>query len=57
MDEACSMLERNKNASKIFVPKPEGNRPCGRTRYRWEDNIRMNLKATGLRTGDSGELL
>jgi hypothetical protein len=28
----------------ILVGKPEGNRPHGRLRLRWEDNIRMGLR-------------
>ena len=27
--------------------RPEGNRPLGRPRRRWEDNIRMDLKEVG----------
>ena len=27
--------------------KPEGKRPLGRSRYRWEDNTKMNLKDVG----------
>jgi hypothetical protein len=27
----------------VLVRKPEGNRPLGRPRRRWEDNIRMDL--------------
>jgi len=30
-----------------LVGKPEGKRPLGRTRLRWEDNIKMNLKKVG----------
>jgi hypothetical protein len=33
---------------KVLVGKPEGRRPIGRTRRRWEDGIRMDLKETGL---------
>jgi hypothetical protein len=33
---------------KVLVVKPEGNRPLGRPRSRWEDGIRMDLKETGL---------
>jgi len=33
-----------RNAFKIMVGKPEGRRPFGRPRYRWEDNIRMDLR-------------
>jgi hypothetical protein len=35
------------NAYRIFVEKPEGKRPLGRPRRRWEDNIRMNLRELG----------
>jgi hypothetical protein len=27
--------------------KPEGKRPLGRSRHRWEDNIQMDLRETG----------
>jgi hypothetical protein len=30
-----------------LVGKPEGKRPLGRPRRRWEDNIRMDLKEVG----------
>jgi hypothetical protein len=33
---------------KVLVGKPEGKRPLGRPRCRWEDGIRMNLRETGL---------
>jgi len=29
------------------VRKPEGKRPLGRPRPRWEDNIKMNLQEVG----------
>jgi hypothetical protein len=29
---------------KILVGKPEGKRPLGRSRRRWVDNIKMNLR-------------
>jgi hypothetical protein len=32
------------NVYKILVKKPERERPHGRPRYRWEDNIRMDLR-------------
>jgi hypothetical protein len=28
----------------FFVGKPEGRRPLGRPRCRWEDNIKMDLR-------------
>jgi hypothetical protein len=33
---------------KVLVGKPEGRRPLGRPRRRWEDGIRMNLREIGL---------
>jgi hypothetical protein len=33
---------------KVLVGKPEGKRPLGRQRRRWEDGIRMDLRETGL---------
>jgi len=27
---------------RVFVVKPEGKRPLGRPRHRWEDNIKMD---------------
>jgi hypothetical protein len=32
------------NAYRVLVGKPEGQRPLGRLRYRWEDNINMDLR-------------
>jgi hypothetical protein len=32
------------NACKILVEKPEGKRPLGRLRYRWVNNIKMDLR-------------
>jgi hypothetical protein len=37
---------------KVLVGKPEGRRPLGRPRHRWEDGIRMDLRETGLRGVD-----
>jgi hypothetical protein len=28
--------------------KPEGKRPLGRLRHRWKDNIKMDLRETGI---------
>jgi hypothetical protein len=36
---------------KVLVGKPEGKRPLGRPRCRWEDRIRMNLREIGLGCG------
>ena len=36
--------------------KPEGKRPLGRPRRRWEDNIKMDLEEVGKVYGDWMEL-
>jgi len=30
-----------------LLGKPEGNRPLGRPRHRWEDNIKMDIQEAG----------
>ena len=32
---------------RVLVGKPEGNRPLGKPRRRWEDNIKMDLQEVG----------
>jgi hypothetical protein len=32
---------------RVLVGKPEGKRPLGRPRRRWEDNVRMDLQEVG----------
>jgi hypothetical protein len=32
-----------RNAYKILIEKPEGKRPLGRPKHRWEDNIGMDI--------------
>ena len=41
---------------RILVKKPEGKRPLGRPRCRWEDNIKMDLQEVGGGCGDWKEL-
>jgi len=40
----------------FFVGKPEGKRPLGRPRRRWEDNIIMKLQGVGCEGMDWIEL-
>jgi hypothetical protein len=42
--------EEGRSAFKILTGKPTGERPLGRPRRRWEDNIRMDLKEIGINT-------
>jgi len=41
---------------RVLVGKPEGKRPLGRPRRRWEDNIKMDLREVGWVRGDWMEL-
>jgi hypothetical protein len=36
-----------RNAYNILVGRPEGRRPLGRHKHRWEDNIKMDLWEIG----------
>jgi hypothetical protein len=40
------MWER-RGVYKVLVRKPEGKRPLGRPRHRWEDNIKMDIQEMG----------
>jgi hypothetical protein len=40
--------EDRRNAYKILVGKPEEKKPLGRCRLKWEDNIKIYLRQTGL---------
>jgi hypothetical protein len=42
---ACMVEMINKH--KILVGNPEGTKPLGRPRHRWEDNIKMDLREIG----------
>jgi hypothetical protein len=33
---------------RILVGRPEGKKPLGRLRRRWEDNIKMHLREIGI---------
>jgi hypothetical protein len=41
---------------RVLVGKPEGKRPLGRPRRRWEDNIKMDHQEVGGGNGDWMEL-
>jgi hypothetical protein len=47
MGRACSTNGEKRNAYRILVGKPVGKRPLGRTRRRWMDNIKMDLREIG----------
>jgi len=41
---------------RVLLGKPEGKRPMGRPRHRWEDNIKMDLQEVGCGVMDLIEL-
>jgi hypothetical protein len=46
-------MGERKGVYRVMVGKPEGKRPLGRPRHRWEDNIKMDIQAVdvGVWTG------
>ncbi|KAJ4444158.1 hypothetical protein ANN_05947 [Periplaneta americana] len=40
-------MGESRNAYRVLVGRPEGKRPLGRPRRRWEDNIKMDLREMG----------
>ena len=44
---ACSAYGERRGVYRVLVGKPEGKRPLGRPRRRWEDNIKMAVPEVG----------
>jgi hypothetical protein len=40
-------MGERRGAYRVLVGKPDGRRPLGRPRRRWEDNIKMDLREVG----------
>ena len=49
-------MEEGRGMHKVLVGKREVERPLGRPRHRWEDNIKMDLEGVGRGCGDWMEL-
>jgi hypothetical protein len=47
MGWSCSAYGGRERHVKDLVGKPEGKRPLGLIRRRWDDNIKMNLQEVG----------
>jgi hypothetical protein len=45
-------LGEGRGVCRVSVEKPEGKRPLGRPRRRWEDNIKADLQEVGSRNMD-----
>jgi hypothetical protein len=41
-------MGEGRNVYKVLVGRPEGKRPLGRPRRRWEDNIEMDFREIGI---------
>jgi len=44
VDRTCGTHGGGERCLQGLVGRPEGNRPLGRPRSRWEDNIKMDLR-------------
>ena len=40
-------MGKRRGAYKVLVKKPEGRRPLGKPRHRWDDNIKIDLRKVG----------
>jgi hypothetical protein len=47
MGRTCGTYGEGIGAYRALVGKPEGRRPLGRPRRRWEDNIKIDLREVG----------
>jgi hypothetical protein len=41
-------MEKRRDVHRVLVGSPEGKRPLGRPRRRWEDNIKLDLREIGI---------
>jgi hypothetical protein len=41
-------IGKGRGGYRVLVGRPEGKRPLGRPRRRWEDNIKMDLREIGI---------
>jgi len=49
-------MEEGRGVHRVLVGKPDGKRPLGRPRCRWEDDIKMDLQEVGGGCEDCMEL-
>jgi hypothetical protein len=45
--EDVARMGEGKGAYRVLVGRPEGRRPLGRPRCRWEDNIKIDVREIG----------
>jgi hypothetical protein len=44
----CGTHGEGRDVYRVLVGRPEGKRPLGRPRRRWEDNIKLDLREIGI---------
>jgi len=54
--EHVASMGEDRGVHRVLVGKPEGKRPLGKPRSRWEDNIKTDLQEVGGGRGDWMEL-
>jgi hypothetical protein len=47
MNQETEIMGERRGVYRVLVGKPEGKRPLGRPKHRWEDNIKMDLQEVG----------
>jgi len=47
MGGTCNTYGDSRGVYRVLMENPEGKRPLGRLRRRWEDNIKMALQEVG----------
>jgi hypothetical protein len=45
---ACGTHGAGRGVYRVSVGRPDGQRPLGRPRLRWEDDIKMDLREIGI---------
>jgi hypothetical protein len=46
--EHVARMGEGRGFYRVLVGRPEGKRPLGRSRRRWEDNVKLDLKEIGI---------
>jgi hypothetical protein len=44
-----SLMGEKRNSCRAWLGKPEGKRPLGRPRHRWDDTTKVDIKEIGMR--------
>jgi hypothetical protein len=43
-----ALMGEGRGLFRVLVGRPEGKRPLGKPRHKWEDNIKMDLREIGI---------